>query len=365
MSQNKFSAGIERLTARLRPQLKDHDVDPDSIQMAPSPEEPIPAPDIRIEQNAPSKAPLPRARLVTFGGISCVCNLEWTPSAEDRFTISSPRGFVKLTWADRTTHATGLEFDGEPALLNLVASTLNEADRSGVVMIVVADPERDLWFTAILVDGKPSLERERVFNTQSEMNRHISSVANTSAIARVFASASIIDDLGLVEPAKPLEVPQFDPRDFPTFKRPTPLFSKPVAIGLGAITTTAGAVYLANAFIIPLLFPAPSPQSATPMMSYVEDYGGFQSGCEAAFATPWPTAPGWTLEREGCATKGINDPEVNAALNAPAAAYQVFTLKSQHNAILARRTAEMIYANYPHQAVGWIAANCSSSNLFP
>ncbi len=100
-------------------------------------------------------------------------------------------------------------------------------------------------------------------------------------------------------------------------------------------------------------------------MSYVEDYGVFRGGCEAAFATPWPTAPGWTLEREGCATKGINDPEVNAALNAPAAAYQVFTLKSQHNAILARRTAEMIYANYPHQAVGWIAANCSSSNLFP
>ena len=44
------------------------------------------------------------------------------------------------------------------------------------------------------------------------------------------------------------------------------------------------------------------------------------------------------------------DPEVAGVLDKPAAGYQVFALKPQHNAILARRAAELIYKVWPHEA---------------
>ncbi len=351
MSGENTSTGLKGLLGRIAPQLLGK---PDNVESIPDTSTPDPRTHQDITQTneaGASSATKPAARLVTFGGISCVCNLEWTSAQESRFTLSNPRGLAKITWSNRTAIATGPEFEGQPALLQLAASTLTAADCSGAVLIVISFPERDLWFSAVLVDGKPALEQEHLFTKKSDLIRHVSALANSPAIARVFCSSDVIEDFSLVEPAKPFEVPQLDPRDFSSFKRSTPILTKPVAIALGSVFGVLGVVVITKNIFLPLIFPAPPLQSDTPMMSYVEDYGVFAQGCEAAFATPWPTAPGWSLEREGCATKGMNDPEVNTALKEPAAAYQVFALKGQHNAILARRAAELIYADYPHQAV--------------
>ena len=344
---NALSGIISRLTALLRAiKRQDGSIHGGANPLEPNAQSLATAPN--VPHNAGSKQ---QPRLATFGGISCVCNLEWTSITEQNFQLSSTRGFTRLTWGDRIASAIGPEFEGQPALLQLAASTLDAADRSGVVMIVVSFPDRDQWFTALLVEGKPVLEQERVFDKKSDLIRHVSSVANTPAVARVFCSDDLLCDLNLMEPAKPLIVEQLDPRAFASFKRNSPIFSKPVAIALGAVASVVGVGMFTNAILVPMLVPAPPLQSERPMMSYMEDYGVFAQGCEAAFSTPWPTAPGWALDVEGCATKGMNDPEISSALSKPAAAYQVFTLKPQHNAILARRTAEHIYAEYPHDAV--------------
>lgn len=300
----------------------------------------------------PALAPTLRtARLASYGGITGVCHLDWEIKADQNLFRSTGSGkLVDVAWDDRVATTVGIEFEDQPALMALVSSDLAAEQLSGAVLLAFEDVTSKLWISGVLVDGKPALGPERLFETKADLCKYIGDTANTSAITRVLCSKSLLEHLNLLKPVLVLGDPQLDPRDFATFKRRNPLVSKPVQQALASAAVIGalvyGLLYVGNAYIWP--------QDALPevveQFAYVENFGEFQNGCEDAFSSPWPTAPGWALEREGCATNRMSDPEITGVLKEPATAYQVFRLKPQHNAILARRAAQLVYEDYPHQA---------------
>jgi hypothetical protein len=301
----------------------------------------------------PKEAPkaIKSAHLASYGGITGVCHLEWEIAADQ--TMFSTKGagkVVQVAWADRIAKAVGLEFENQPALMALISSNLDAEEQSGAVLVAFEDTTRDLWISAVLVDGKPALGLELHFETKAALCKHVGDTANTSAIARVLCSETLVDHLNLLKPVLKLREPQLDPRDFATFKRPNPLVSKPVQQGLAGVAVVSALVYGISLLGSTYLWPKDTISEVIEQYAYVEDFAQFRDGCEDAFASPWPTAPGWALEREGCASKRMADPEISGVLKEPATAYQVFSLKPKHNAILARRAAETIYEDYPHQA---------------
>lgn len=301
----------------------------------------------------PKEAPkaIKSAHLASFGGITGVCHLEWEIASEQKlFSTSGTGKLVQVVWADRVAKAIGIEFEDQPALMALISSNLDAEEKSGAALVAFEDATRNLWISAVLVDGKPALGLELLFETKADLCKHVSDTANTSAIGRVLCSETLVDHLNLLKPAIKLRNPQLDPRDFATFKRPNPLVSKPVQQAIASVAVVSALVYGASFIGSTYIWPQNTVTEIIEQYAYVEDFSQFRGGCEDAFASPWPTAPGWALEREGCASKRMADPEISGVLKEPATAYQVFRLKPKHNAILARRAAEAIYEDYPHQA---------------
>ena len=287
-------------------------------------------------------------KFTSYGGIQALCHIQWHRKADGFAATLSGKNQLHLTWDDRFASIEGgTECEGVPAVLALIASDLKPEEYDGSVLIAFEDTEHSIWLAATLANGKPALETEHLFETKTAFLQYISDLP-TGGHKRVFHSVSLTDDLNTLLPSAPLREPRLDPRDFVGFKKRSPLMPKStqqLLVGAAAVSLVVGAgLYGWKWYTTPTV----NPQDLIPMASYVEDFSAFSTGCETAFGQSWPTVPGWTLEREGCATQRMQDPLLLPVLKKPAAAFKVFTLNPKHNEILSSRAAEVVYANWPH-----------------
>ena len=287
--------------------------------------------------------------LTTYGGCTCVCNLVWEPNEGRKLSSrrSSGNDEYILKWDDRVTTVSGVEFSGYPALLSLIVADLQPSEYTGAVIVAYAVPHENLWFSAVIVNGKPVLGEEMLFATKEDLCTHLFDSTDSTTISRVFASQELIESLSLSKPVAALRNSQMDQRDFDLFKKKSNInLPRILRFAIPLIILLAVLIY-----INPFAKPPEAVEQVVNEIAHVENFDMFREGCEGAFASPWPSVPGWSLSGEGCATQRMNDPEVAGRFNSSATAYQIFNLKSQHNDILSRRAAERIFENFPEHQV--------------
>ncbi len=289
------------------------------------------------------------ARLTSYGGIPCLCNLQWELKSDNIASHLTGKSQLELTWGNRTASIKGRDgFVGLPPLLALVVSELDQEEQDGSVLIAFEDKSNAIWLTATLEKGRPALEPEHLFETRSDLLQYIAELPKSSH-KRILYSDGLTNDINTFTPIAVLRDPKLDPREFAGFKPRKPLFSKTTKRILGGLAVVV-ALSASGQFGWKWYSYVPAAAKLqTVIYPYVEDVEAFAKGCEAAFSQSWPTVPGWSLVNEGCATQLMDDPQLRGILKEPAAAFKVFTLNPKHNEILSARAAELVYADWPHK----------------
>lgn len=283
-----------------------------------------------------------------FGGVSCVAGLVWT--SVDGRSHKAPRrkNTFGVTWAGRYAELKGVLFKGQPPLLALIVDQLSDEDRSGTILLAYSDG--DVFVSAVLTDGRPVLMAEDVFETEEDLIDHIRETAAKGVHARIVHSAALADLLEDIETTcVALPEAQLDPRDFPRFEQSGPLLSKPAKNAAAAVLILGGAFTLGLLYIDELQTAFKGAQEEIPTAKFTEDFEVFASGCEGAFSDAWPSAPGWELEQEGCASPMMEQATVGRLSQTSGVAFQVHRLKPGHNEVLARRVAAQIYSDWPQK----------------
>ncbi len=286
---------------------------------------------------------------------------------------------LALHWDDRTALVPEEpEYLGVAALLSVLAGDLSEKDRidhviGNRVLCAFELTEQHLYFAAVLVNGKPAIGAERLFDTRAELISHIEAECSSGQIDRLAIAPDLAEDIA-EEVTRRVPMCSLCPPDVddPTVDDPTvddPTVDDPVCVEgriapkrpVWQIAAVAGTATLALAagflFLSPGQHAKPvvaAPQIA-PLLTTFRDEAGFGRNCLAAFAGIWPTAPGWQLTAEGCATPAMRDPAITgfapalandlAVAHDRAVAYRIYQLRGGFDAAIARQAAEAVYAN--------------------
>ena len=291
---------------------------------------------------------------------------------------------LALHWDDRTALVPEEpEYLGVAALLSVLAGDLSEKDRidhviGNRVLCAFELTEQHLYFAAVLVNGKPAIGAERLFDTRAELISHIEAECSSGQIDRLAIAPDLAEDIA-EEVTRRVPMCSLCPPDVddPTVDDPTvddPTVDDPVCVEgriapkrpVWQIAAVAGTATLALAagflFLSPGQHAKPvvaAPQIA-PLLTTFRDEAGFGRNCLAAFAGIWPTAPGWQLTAEGCATPAMRDPAITgfapakandlalandrAVAHDLALAYRIYQLRGGFDAAIARQAAEAVYA---------------------
>ena len=288
-----------------------------------------------------------------FGGVPCVAGLVWISANAKGHRPSRRKGTVSLTWAERYTEVEGTHFKGQPALLSLIVSQLSDEEQAGTILLAYS--EGDVFMSAVLTNGRPSLVPEERFQNRADLIDHIRKAASKGVYARLVHSAAL--DAG--EPERTLSdldveritLPEhrLDPQDFPKFAQGEPRLSRGQRNAALACIIAGGLFVLGKTYEDDIRLTIKGAPVVIETADFVEDFGAFASGCQSAFSDAWPSAPGWELEQEGCASPMMEQATVGQLSQTSGVAFQVHRLKAGHNEVLARRVAEQIYSDWPQK----------------
>ena len=286
---------------------------------------------------------------------------------------------LALHWDDRTALVPEEpEYLGVAALLSVLAGDLSEKDRidhviGNRVLCAFELTEQHLYFAAVLVNGKPAIGAERLFDTRAELISHIEAECSSGQIDRLAIAPDLAEDIA-EEVTRRVPMCSLCPPDVddPTVDDPTvddpvcvegriapkrPVWQIAAVAGTATLALAAGFLFLSPGQHAKPVVAAPQ---IAPLLTTFRDEAGFGRNCLAAFAGIWPTAPGWQLTAEGCATPAMRDPAITgfapakandlalandrAVAHDRAVAYRIYQLRGGFDAAIARQAAEAVYA---------------------
>ncbi len=321
--------------------------------------------------------------LLRRGSMAAVGSSTGSLAARSLAARSLAANNLALHWDDRTALVPEEpEYLGVAALLSVLAGDLSEKDRidhviGNRVLCAFELTEQHLYFAAVLVNGKPAIGAERLFDTRAELISHIEAECSSGQIDRLAIAPDLAEDIA-EEVTRRVPMCSLCPPDVddPTVDDPTvddPTVDDPVCVEgriapkrpVWQIAAVAGTATLALAagflFLSPGQHAKPvvaAPQIA-PLLTTFRDEAGFGRNCLAAFAGIWPTAPGWQLTAEGCATPAMRDPAITgfapalandlalandrAVAHDRAVAYRIYQLRGGFDAAIARKAAKAVY----------------------
>ncbi len=304
--------------------------------------------------------------LLRRGSMAAVGSSTGSLAARSLAARSLAANNLALHWDDRTALVPEEpEYLGVAALLSVLAGDLSEKDRidhviGNRVLCAFELTEQHLYFAAVLVNGKPAIGAERLFDTRAELISHIEAECSSGQIDRLAIAPDLAEDIA-EEVTRRVPMCSLCPPDVddPTVDDPTASSSEPVCVEgriapkrpVWQIAAVAGTATLALAagflFLSPGQHAKPvvaAPQIA-PLLTTFRDEAGFGRNCLAAFAGIWPTAPGWQLVSEGCATPAMRDPAITGFTPSHPVAYRIYQLRGGFDAAIARKAAKAVYAN--------------------
>ena len=348
-------------------------------------------------------------KMFTYQDQDVLAGLTWGPSKQDGFLQYTPLAAndLALHWDDRTAVVPQeAKYLGVASLLSVLAGHLSEEDRVGRVLCAWAndmasnDPaddlaadnpraddtagpmtqpmNRPLFFAAVLVNGKPALGAERLFDTWAELISHADVECSTGQIDHLVTTAALAHEIHATVPVSQFRDPASDPASSPASSASTaPVcvegrIARRMSLGLpafGMITkgmTTKGlpawkiaagsaaavlTLTVGSLFLFPFQHPKPADPLPVPAVhASFRDEAAFARNCLAAFAGDWPISPGWQVISEGCATPEMRDLALKGFAPKYPVAYRIYQLRGGFDAAIARKAAEAVYAAHAHTA---------------
>lgn len=310
-------------------------------------------------------------KIFTYQDQAVLAGLTWGPGKPSGFLR---RGPLSLTWEDRMALVPEKpEYLDKASLLSVLMGRLSQEDRIDriigcrVICAIADNPADDpatndptaddtagLFFAAVLVNGKPAIGAERLFDTRAELIDHIELECSSGQIDRLATTADLASEIHAAVPVSQFMEQAVGSLAVGSSSAPVcvegriapkrPVWQIAAGGGAALLTLTAG---------ILLLFPfQPSkPAVSAPRIAAVQttfrDEAAFGQGCLAAFAGDWPLAPGWQLTSEGCATPEMRDPNLVGIKGlAPnhAVAYRIYQVRGGFDDAIARKAARAVYA---------------------
>ncbi|WP_170566170.1 hypothetical protein [Ruegeria atlantica] len=290
-------------------------------------------------------------RTLTYRGFEAVVGLTWKRAVKPPFWRSAP---VKADWAGQSAVLEdGQDAIGKAVLFSILADSIPLDARNGDVLIVLADPEQDIFCAMTLVSGRPRIGAEQIFASREELLKYVTS--ELSHVARLFTTQELRAEIGTqVETHIFSEMPDgFEPIRIEGKLR-TKNLRRVLLAGLGA---GLAAVALGGAVWVQYFRPEPK-AVIVPKLAMVVDRDIFAASCLGAFADEWPLSPGWELQQEGCATPDMRDPALQGASVTKPVAYRAYRLRQGYQQSVARKAAEAVYADSP------VAVDVDGSTLF-
>ncbi len=280
-------------------------------------------------------------RIFTYADRPVLAGLTWGPGRPSSLlrrgsmaAVGSSIGSLAannlaLHWDDRTALVPEEpEYLGVAALLSVLAGDLSEKDRidhviGNRVLCAFELTEQHLYFAAVLVNGKPAIGAERLFDTRAELISHIEAECSSGQIDRLAIAPDLAEDIA-EEVTRRVPMCSLCPPDVddPTVDDPTvddpvcvegriapkrPVWQIAAVAGTATLALAAGFLFLSPGQHAKPVVAAPQ---IAPLLTTFRDEAGFGRNCLAAFAGIWPTAPGWQLTAEGCATPAMRDPAI-------------------------------------------------------
>ena len=282
-------------------------------------------------------------RFVSYQGASALAGLAWERSperlSEARLGVRWGKAFAALSDPDQL---------GAPSLLSALYGCLPAPLKQQTVLTAYSDTASETFFGALLSDGEPVLEPERVFENREALLTWIARESTQNGLQAIVVSQEL---KGRVTSAIPVHA----------FGAPAEEYSPLVATGrshrftlgsfeakrstvfLGALGVfTVGALCLAGwHYFAPqqLALEAKKPAPVTVYTS--RDEAAFLRNCAEAFEEAWPMGPGWSRAVSGCTGPGMKDVAGLPASSEPRA-FQIYRLRPGWDVTIARKAARVV-----------------------
>ena len=302
----------------------------------------------RRRRSRESFASIGPARISSFGGQPCVHGLSWWSRPPPLF--SGPP--VACAW--RGMHATSDDrlISGLPPLMAAAALAAEKplpdrVDWDGTVILAINDPREQLWWAGVMSNGQPSHAAELLFSDRDGLISWIQTECSGFGIDRLIAIGEFGEEMQA--PVNTLRIKVDDVRpDYsqPEFRRRLlpPLLRALAATAILAAAALAG-------WLGWLEFRKTSAvEEAVQLVAFEIELAELAAGCAGELSKFWPRPPGWEVDAAGCIAPGMADEAIGRVPAGGGDAYRTFRLKPQHNAVLARAVAELLYEDWDGEA---------------
>ena len=302
----------------------------------------------RRRRSQESSAGTGPVRIASFGGQPCVHGLSWWSRPPP--LLSGPR--AACSW--RGMHATSDDrlTAGLPPLMAVAAlaaekSLTGRDDWDGTAILAVDDPREKLRWAGVMSNGQPSHAAELLFSDRDGLISWLQAECSSFGIDRLIAIGEFGDDLHAsvntlrikVEDVRPdYSQPEFRRRILPPLVR--------ALAAAGAVAAAAAAGWMAWLEFRKSI----AVDEAAQLAAFEVELAGLAAGCAGELSEFWPRPPGWEVDATGCIAPGMYDETAGGVPAGGGAAYRTFTLKQQHNAVLARAVAELLYEDWDGEA---------------
>jgi hypothetical protein len=279
--------------------------------------------------------------LVTYQGAYAVAGLGWERSPE---RLSEAR--LGVRWGKAFAPVSELEHLGCPSLLSALFGAMPSALQNQTVLAAFADSASETYFGALVSDGEPVLEPERLFPSREELLGWIARESTQNGLQAIVLSQELKGRVAS-------EVPVFE------FGETAPEFSPVLATGRGTsfkmprVLTKrsfliAGGIALLMAATLPHAIGSwyggeeVAPEQSTQVTVYTaRDEAAFLGNCVKAFEEAWPIGPGWSRALSGCTGPGMLD-VVGLGAQAQPVAFQIYRLRPGWDVTIARKAARIV-----------------------
>lgn len=279
-------------------------------------------------------------RRVAYQGAYALAGLGWERSPE---RLSATQ--LGVRWGKAFAPVSELDHLGCPSLLSILFGALPQALQNQTVLVGFADTAAEVFVGALLSDGEPVLEPERLFASREELLAWVARESTQNGLQAIVLSQELKGRVAS-------EVPVFE------FGTPANEFTAILATGRGpsfslprfgskrslALTAAVGALTAGGIlfYFDKLGSEEVKPVRNTQVTVYSSrDEVRFLRNCAKAFEEAWPIGPGWSRAHSGCTGPGMLD-VVGLGAQAEPVAFQVYKLRPGWDVTIARQAARVV-----------------------
>ena len=282
-------------------------------------------------------------RFVSYHGATALAGLAWEMSperlSEARLGVRWGKAFAALSDSDHL---------GSASLLSALFGCLPEPLKQQTVLTAYSDTASDVFFGALLSDGEPVLEEERVFESREALLTWVAGESTQNGLQAIVVSQELKGRISS-------EIPVYEFSASSEDHTPHMATGRGQRFNLGSFgakqstllagvlgVVTVGALCFVGWQYLSPKQPAQDVNKPAPVTVYTgRDEGAFLRSCAKAFEEAWPMGPGWSRAVSGCTGPGMMD-VVGLPASVEPIAFQIYRLRPGWDVTIARKAAQVV-----------------------